>query len=300
MKRIPILIDTDPGVDDFFCLALAIANRDKFDIRAVTTIGGNNWTEVTTRNALDILDWLGCDSPVAAGAKSYLREPFAPPVAKFHGENGLGNLEIPHTDRKAVDLVGCEMIYKAAKEAGGELIVVTVGPETNLALALMNHPDLPSLIKKIVVMGGSTSFGNITPHAEANIAHDRFAADVVFNSGVPIDMIGLNLTHTCCISADEFEALATEARPEVKAFMKGLVEFRNGEPMHDAIALATLVDESITEWQDCRISIELADAEKLGKTHILPQEEGIKHRVAVKMDLNSYRKIFADMANYYK
>ena len=91
MKRIPIIVDTDPGVDDFFCLAIAAAYDELFDLRAVTTIGGNNTTDVTTRNALDILKLFHReDVPVARGADSYLKEPFGEPVAKFHGENGIG------------------------------------------------------------------------------------------------------------------------------------------------------------------------------------------------------------------
>lgn len=101
MKRVPIIIDTDPGVDDFFCIAIACAFTELFDVRAITTIGGNNSTDVTTRNALDILKLLNReDIPVARGADSFLKNPFGEPVARFHGVNGLGNVEIPHSLRK--------------------------------------------------------------------------------------------------------------------------------------------------------------------------------------------------------
>ena len=198
MERIPIVIDTDPGVDDFFCLALACAYRDRLDLRAVCTVGGNHNTDVTTQNALDILALLGCESvPVARGADRYLTAEFGPPVVHCHGENGLANVTLPRSPRSPDPLSAWDKLYAEAVAAGGELVLVTVGPMTNTAMALARHPDLPRRLKKIVVMGGSIGGGNITPYAEANVGHDAEAAAQVFGCGVPIDMVGLNVTSRC-------------------------------------------------------------------------------------------------------
>ena len=148
MERIPIVIDTDPGIDDFFCLALACAYSDRLDLRAVTTMGGNNHTDVTTQNALNILSLFRTDVPVAQGADRYLEAEFGAPAAKCHGSNGVGDLILPQSDRTPDALPAWDKLYEIAKAAQGELVLVTVAPLTNIALALQKHPDLPHWIKK--------------------------------------------------------------------------------------------------------------------------------------------------------
>lgn len=297
MKRIPILIDTDPGVDDFFCLAMGGAFPEVLDLRAVTTVGGNNYTEVTTQNALDILSFLGVNAPVSAGATRYLKREFDEPEAKFHGSNGLADLVIPHSPNKAVDIPAWDMIYKVACACERELVIVTVGPETNLAMAIQKHPDIVGKVKRIVAMGGSTTFGNITPYAEANIGHDPFAARIVFESGIPVDMVGLNVTHMCPSDEVQFDAFRKDARQDVIDFMRGLILFRTGQPMHDAIAISTLLDPDFIQWKTCKVHVETEDAEHLGQTVI---EEGSCHRVAIDCDRSRYYNLFEQMINRYR
>ena len=112
MERIPIVIDTDPGIDDFFCLALACAYSDRLDLRAVTTMGGNNHTDVTTQNALNILSLFRTDVPVARGADRYLEAEFGAPAAKCHGSNGVGNLVLLQSDRTPDDLPAWDKLYE--------------------------------------------------------------------------------------------------------------------------------------------------------------------------------------------
>ncbi|MDO4494000.1 MAG: nucleoside hydrolase [Clostridia bacterium] len=296
--RIPVLIDTDPGVDDAFCLGFGAAYADELDLKGVTAMGGNNYTSVTTRNALALLQFYHrTDVPVAPGATAYLTEEFGTPVAKFHGANGLGNQEIPDPVRKPEPMEGCDFIYKVAKECGGKLVIVTVCPETNLAKAFRKYPDLPGMIEKIVVMGGSTTTGNITPYAEANIRHDVPAADVVFNAGVPIDMIGLNLTRQCVVPDTRLRELATECRPELLDFLCALIRFRNGETMHDAVAIATLIDETVTTWERGTVKINTDPAdERYGETVFTPDPNGTV-RVGMQADYAKYEAMFAGMAN---
>lgn len=298
MKRIPILIDTDPGVDDFFCIAVGGAFPEIFDLSAVTTIGGNNYTEVTTQNALDILSFLKVDAPVAAGATRFLTREFDEPAAKFHGSNGLGGLAIPHSPNKASDLPAWEMMYKVACECEGELIIVTVGPETNLALAIQKHPDMVGKVKKILAMGGSTTFGNITPYAEANIGNDPFAAKIVFESGIPVDMVGLNVTHMCPTDEALFDSFKKDARQDVIDFMRGLIQFRAFQPiLHDAITISSLVDPDFIQWNVCNVHVETEDAEHFGQTVM---QSGTMHRVAVGCEKERYYKVFENMINRYR
>ena len=300
MNKQPILIDTDPGVDDAFCLAIGCGFSEYFDLKAVTTIGGNNATDITTRNALDLLKLYHRDDVrVGRGSDSYLEKEFDKPVEKFHGKNGLGNAIIPHSDRKPDELKACDLIYEVARECNGELIIVTVGPETNLALALLKYPDLKHLIKKFVVMGGSTDKGNVTPYAEANIIHDEKAAEIVFSSGVPLDMIGLNATHLTKLPRDVFDGLATDTRDDVKEFLQKLIDFRNGEPMHDAVAIATLISDFVT-FKDAYCYVETKDPMHIGQTVCDVNSNNPNVRVAVDIDLNGYYQVIGEMLKCYR
>ena len=298
-NKIPLLIDTDPGVDDFFCIALACAFPELFDIKAICTIGGNNATDVTTRNALDILKLLRReDIPVARGADRFLKEEFGEPVEQFHGRNGLGNVEIPSSDRPIDPLPAWEKIYQAAKEADGELIVVTVGPETNLALAFQKHPDLSSLLKKIVVMGGTTTNGNVTAYAEANIWHDAPAARIVFASGVPIDMIGLNVTRQVPLKQEIFNGISA-VRSDVKEVMSKLIAFRNQEAMHDSIAFASLLKDDIFTWQKAHTYVIDDFGEYHGQTVVETDGEPLNSRVAIGIDTQTYYQVMQEMISRY-
>ncbi len=298
-NRIPLVIDTDPGVDDFFCIALACAYPELFDIKAICTIGGNNATDVTTRNALDILKLLRReDIPVARGADRFLKEEFGEPVEQFHGRNGLGNVGIPASERQIDPLPAWEKIYQAAKESHGELILVTVGPETNLALAFQKHPDLSSLVRRIVVMGGTTTNGNVTQYAEANIWHDAPAARIVFASGVPVDMVGLNVTRQAPLKQDIFDGISS-VRSDVKEVMSKLIAFRNQEAMHDSIAFATLLDDDVFTWQKAHTYVVDDYGERHGQTVVEADQEPLNSRVAIGIDTKAYYRIMKEMIGRY-
>lgn len=294
MERIPIVIDTDPGIDDFFCLALACAYSDRLDLRAVTTMGGNNHTDVTTQNALNILSLFRTDVPVARGADRYLEAEFGAPAAKFHGSNGVGGLILPQSDRTPDDLPAWDKLYEIAKAAQGELVLVTVAPLTNIALALQKHPDLPHWIKKIVMMGGSIGRGNITPYVEANAGHDPAATKLVFESGIPIDMVGLSITLGCPIRPDVFERYIPAQRGGFREIMEALIRFRSGEAMHDAVAISTLLDDRLMTWQTGEITVELAPPERSGQTVLHPLEHA-NMRAAVAVDTDRYDAIIGGM-----
>ena len=301
-KRIPILIDTDPGVDDLFCLAIACAFGDAFDLKAVTTIGGNSPTAVTTKNALDILSLFGrADVPVVPGEIRYLCGEFGPPVTEFHGRNGVGDVVLlPSPSAPETGLTAAEKIFRTAAECGGELVLVTIGPETNLGIAFRDHPELARMVKKVVVMGGSTGRGNISPWAEANIGHDPEAAAIVFGSGVPVDMVGLNVTMRCPVSRQWFDGVSERTDPFIRGVFQQLIDFRGkaGSPLHDAIAIATLLDEEMMVWHRTKVEVITDDVPERGRTALrdgAPEEER-NCRVAVDVRPERFLSVMAETA----
>lgn len=295
-KPLPIIIDTDPGVDDFFCLAFGCVFRDYFDLKLVTSEGGNNATEVTTENALRILSLFGRDDvPVARGSDQFLTAPFGPPVARFHGENGLGDIQLPATAARPLSLRAWDALYATAKNSPEPIVLVTVGPLTNPAIALSVYPDLKNYIRKIVMMGGTTDRGNIGPYTEANMGHDALASRIVFQSGIPIDMIGLNVTRESLIPLSEFDAMQAPENPAIHSAMRALIAFRKGEALHDPVAIATLLDESIMTWRDAYTEIEFSDVETNGMCHIHYDAAVINSRIAVRLHQQAYQKYFMEM-----
>lgn len=294
MSQIPIIIDTDPGVDDFFCIALGCAFSDVFNLRAITTIGGNNSTDVTTQNALDILKlFRRSEVPVARGAGRYLCQEFGIPVIKFHGINGLGNAYIDHSDARIDHYKAWDKIYREAVMYDGELVVVAVGPETNLAMAFSKYPQLPSMLKKIVIMGGTLTTGNVSEYAEANIYHDAEAARIVFESGVPIDMIGLNVTRQAPLTKAILDDI-TDCDPKIKDVMLELIRFRHEEAMHDAIAISSMISDDIITFKDAYTHIIDGNVEKRGMS-VAEYDKVPNSRVAVDINVEEYYRIMREM-----
>nr|WP_313412809.1 nucleoside hydrolase [Stenotrophomonas geniculata] len=180
--KIPLLIDTDPGVDDALALLMAFAD-ERHDVVALTIAAGNVGLEYTVRNALKLCDIVGrADVPVFAGSPDPLLHPSVD-AAHVHGRDGYGDVDLPPPSCQAEAEHAALAILRLSHEHAGELMLVMLGPLTNLALALKLDPTLPQRIKRIVVMGGAvTCHGNITPAAEFNIAFDPEAAHVVFTS----------------------------------------------------------------------------------------------------------------------
>ena len=283
---IPLILDTDPGVDDFFCFAMVCAFREVFDLKAVTAMGGNNTTSVTSKNAQRILNLFHCKVPVSYGADSYLTEPFGEPVVSAHGHNGLGEAEIPDPGLPLDPLRAWDKIHEEAEENEG-LQLLTVAPLTNVAMALIRYPDLKRKIAGITMMGGSQLVGNVT--------HDVFAAEKVFESGIPITMIGLDITSRCVISLDEFEEMSEGLNPKVRSIMRQLIAFRHGEAMHDAVAAAAMADPGFLKFRNAKARIEMASTLSYGRVWLEDAEEETGFRYAYEVDVPAYRKIFAKM-----
>lgn len=270
--RIPIWLDTDPGVDDAMAMALLFA-LPEYDVKGISAVAGNVELEKTFRNARDLAAFFGRkDVPVYAGAEKPLFR--APRVAYFvHGENGLGNVTLPASEAKVETMPAWDALYEAAKTAQGELVLVAIGPLTNIALAFAKHGSLPKLLKRIVIMGGSASWGNASPAAEANILGDAEAASTVFQSGVPIVMCGLDMTLKTVMSPAELDRMG-QLNPTARflrdAAQHGLAYSQahgiDGMALHDPTAVLYPLYPELFSGEEAGVAVETKGTITYGKT----------------------------------
>jgi pyrimidine-specific ribonucleoside hydrolase len=270
----PILLDCDPGHDDAVAILLALATP-AIELVGITTVGGNADLDHVTENALRVLALAGRpDVPVAAGARHPLRGPLhtAPHV---HGESGLEGPALPAAASEAVAEDGIEFMARLLGEADRPLTLVPTGPLTNIALLLQRHPEVRERIERIVLMGGSMTEGNITPSAEFNIWVDPEAADVVFRSGLPLTMIGLDVSHQSIVWEAEYKAWATNGG-RCSTLIAGLLGYFQafhervygwaGTPIHDAITIANIAHPGLVTTVPYAVAIELDGTLTRGRT----------------------------------
>jgi inosine-uridine nucleoside N-ribohydrolase len=270
MTRQSVLIDCDPGHDD--AIAILYAAR-KLDLVAITTTFGNAPLEATTRNALAVCRLGGLDVPVSAGADRPLVAP--PPGRTLHGSGGLDGAEMPAPDRDVTGRHAALTIIEEARARQGRLLLVAVGPLTNVALALRLEPRLPEWLAGLSVMGGSTGIGNVTRTAEFNIHCDPEAAAIVFGCGIPVWMAGLNVTRQALVTPAEVARLRGSGG-KVGQVMGDLLDLYGarsretyglaGAPMHDLCALLPFTAPGLITHQDAHVHLELASPELRGTT----------------------------------
>ena len=265
---IPILLDCDPGHDDAIALLLALASPE-LELLGVTTVYGNQTLDKTTENALRVLELVGrTDVPVARGAdRPLVREPHV--AAHVHGESGLDGPELPAATAEPVNQHAVEFI--ADRIVPGTVLVPT-GPLTNVALYLAEHGT--ENIERIVLMGGAIAEGNMTPAAEFNIWADPEAAQRVFHAGVPVTMIGLDVTHKALLTPPLAERFRAAGR--VGTFVAELLEFFkqyhqrtygwDGAPIHDAVALAHAFRPDLVRTEHLNVEVETESELCRGRT----------------------------------
>lgn len=205
-----IIIDTDPGIDDAMAIFLALKSPE-VEVIGLTTIYGNVYTTLATRNALHLLEIAGrTDIPVAEGSHVTITNGTKLRIADFvHGADGLGNQNFPPPEGKAVEESAAAFLVRQAKNKPGKITVVALGPLTNIALAIQLDPAFVKNIGQIVVLGGAFLVnGNVNPAAEANIFGDPDAADIVFTSGADVLAVGINVTHQVVLTVADLEKLA--------------------------------------------------------------------------------------------
>jgi inosine-uridine nucleoside N-ribohydrolase len=262
-----ILLDCDPGHDDAIALLLALASPE-VELLGVTTVAGNQTLEKTTANAIRVLDFVGReDMTVAAGAdRPLVRDPFV--AAYVHGETGLDGPDLPPPQREPIAQHAVEFLAEHVTGA----TLVPIGPLTNVALLLAEHPDARP--DRIVLMGGSIGLGNVTPAAEFNIWADPEAAACVFASGIELTMIGLDVTHQALLMTDDAERLRASGR--TGRMVAELYDFFHrfhadtygfgGSPIHDAVALAYVFRPELVQTERRHVAIECASELNRGRT----------------------------------
>lgn len=208
MNRIPVVFDCDTGVDDAIAIITAL-RVPKLDIKGITCVAGNCRLERAVINTGHVLEVAGVDMPVYPGAdRPLFSSELGVTAEHVHGANGLGNMEFDDPKRPPEKMKAWDFIHEEAVRQNGELELIAVGPLTNLAMAILKYSDLTKLIKRIVIMGGAASYGNVTPAAEFNIYVDPEAADIVFMSGIPVHMVSLDVTQKAYLSREETEHFA--------------------------------------------------------------------------------------------
>jgi inosine-uridine nucleoside N-ribohydrolase len=273
-RPLPLIIDSDPGLDDALAIGLAIA-RSELELLAVTTVGGNADVRHCTENALRLLQAYGrADIPVAEGAA----EPLTGEVVRataIHGEGGIGRTVLPPSTAGPRPEGAVQLIARILRESAEPIVIAPIGPLTNIALLLRLHPGLAERIAHLSIMGGSIGEGNMTISAEFNIYADPVAADIVFRSGIPITMMGLDVTHMATLDAAAAARLRTTGTASA-AIAAELVDFaieRVGQwyggtttAIHDAVAVAHLAIADLVSVARYNVRVDTTDGPARGRT----------------------------------
>ena len=263
-KIIPVILDGDPGHDDAIGWVLASTIPD-FDIRAITTVAGNQTLEKVTYNARRIAALLHLNVPVAKGRNRPLCSDLiiAP---NFHGQSGLDGPILPEPKNELSDLSVVELMAKVLRESEEKVTIITTGAQTNVAALLLAHPELKEKIGMISTMGGGLRNGNWTAGAEFNILVDPEAAHVVYHSGLPLQMCGLDVTEKAIVYPQDWERIRSLNNPVAKIVAEWFDFFFihmkslgwEGCCTHDPCAVMSLAHPEIFDIRDYYVDIELS------------------------------------------
>jgi pyrimidine-specific ribonucleoside hydrolase len=295
---LPVLLDCDPGHDDAVAILLAAGRPDAVDLRAVTTVAGNAELEKVTLNARRVLTLAGAtEVPVAAGAAGPRRGDLMTAL-DVHGKSGLDGAQLPEP-AMALDARGAVELMVDQ----GPATVVATGPLTNVAELLERSPET---VSEIVWMGGSTARGNTRPYAEFNALVDPEAAEIVFTSGKPLTMVGLNLTHQAQATPEVVERLRAVGNAAAEAVIGWLSFFADtyrtiygmaGPPVHDACAVALMIDPSLVRSVETFVAIETEGRWTRGATAVDLYgrlDEAPNAKVAMELDVNGFWDLVVD------
>jgi len=271
-----IIIDCDPGQDDALAILLALGSPEEIEVLAITAVAGNVPLAHTEVNARKLVALAGrTDIPVYAGADRPLVRDLV--TAEFvHGQTGLDGADLREPSFSLQDGHAVQAIIDILRrEPSGSVTLCPVGPLTNIALALRLAPDIAARIEAIVLMGGAIGIGNITPAAEFNIYVDPHAADIVFRSGVPIVMHGLDVTHKALVTQTRLAAIKAIGSTVSEAVV-GLLTFYNkfdqakgevqGAPLHDPCAIAYVIWPDLFEGRHRHVEIDITSDVSMGRT----------------------------------
>ena len=294
------IIDCDTGTDDAIAIIAALGIKD-IEILGITSVNGNVQEKYTSVNNLNLIEYLGYDIPVCHGAVWPMTMGYRNSYEMTHGKTGLGSIELPEAKNTTFsDKTASEFIYEKAVECNGELELIVVGPMTNIALAIIQYPDFCKLIKHIYFMGGSVIGGNVTNNAEFNIWADPEAGHTVFMSGIPLTMVGLDVTLKAVLNEDDIRELRGHNR-KGSDLVADLLDFmvirrdKGGEDllMHDALAVAAAVYPECLKFKRYWMDVETNGTYTRGHTFAdrrnkLGNEPNVE--AAMEIDLEAFKK----------
>ena len=273
-RPLPLIVDSDPGLDDALAIAAAVA-RPELNLLAVTSVGGNADVHHCTENARRLLHLYGADDvPVAEGAAGPLSGPLER-ATEIHGESGLGSTRLPEATRPLERDGAVELMVRLIEASKEPVALVPIGPLTNIAMLVRGFPHLAPKIATICLMGGAVGEGNATASAEFNIYADPVAAGIVFASGLPITMIGLDVTHHATLGADDLATFAAlpGASAHVAAELLGFAFARAKEwgqhewmAIHDAVAVLHLAVPDLVGVARYRVVVDGTNGPARGRT----------------------------------
>jgi inosine-uridine nucleoside N-ribohydrolase len=278
---IPILLDVDTGIDDALALLLAVRSPE-VALLGVTTVAGNVDVGQTTRNTLAVLELAGAvHVPVARGAARPLLRRLTT-ATFFHGPNGLGGVELPPARRTPEPEPAALFLIRQVLARPGEVTLIATGPLTNVALALRLEPAFGPALRRLVVMGGAARVpGNVSPVAEANFYADPEAARIVFEAGLPLTMVGLDVTTRALFAAELYSRLAETRRripkrfDAVASFCLDILEFYlradlaaglSGSPLHDPLTVAGVIWPELLQLEPAFVTIATESAAARGQS----------------------------------
>lgn len=302
MKR--IILDVDTGIDDAWAIIYAMKAKD-IQIEGITTGYGNVHANLATENTLKVMKLVDSthEIPVYQGAEKPLIRSMFPPVTHIHGENGLGEAELPEAKMKAQAEYAVDFIVDTVNNHPGEITLVFVGRQTNLALALAKDPSIVEKVKEVIFMGGAVGVhGNAGPFTEGNISGDPDAAKNVFEAGFPITMVGLDVTYDAGFTREDLavlsEKLQANGQNELASFISTIVEFgilsseqlKEGSHrlLHDPLGIGVLRTPDLVEMKNLKVDVETKGALTDGMTvaEFRPSEMGKDENVQVCFNLD--------------
>lgn len=310
MEKRKIILDCDPGHDDAVAILLAGKNPN-IDLLGIMIVAGNQTLEKTTKNALDVCQYLGLDIPIYAGCEKPMIRDKQVVAGDIHGESGLEGPSFEPLQRKKEEKHAVTYLVETLMASDGDITLVPTGPLTNIAMAMRIEPKIVDKIKEIILMGGCYQLGNVTPAAEFNILADADAAHVVFTCGRPITMVGLDVTRKVLCYPEIVDRMEKIGGKGSKLFVD-LMRFFNksqkevfgweGGPLHDPVTIASILYPDLLTIKEMYTEIDIRSTQSYGRTNcdffgVLNKEPNSK--VAIDIDVAKFWNCIEDGIRQY-
>ncbi len=304
MSKRPIIIDTDPGIDDALAIAIALFSEE-LDVKLITTVAGNVSVDLVTHNALRLLKYFERENiPVAKGAAEPLIRPFED-ASSIHGKTGMEGFDFPEPTQSVIAENAVDAMRRVLLSSEEPITLLPIGPLTNIALLLKTYPEVKSKIREIVLMGGSVSRGNKGVMSEFNIASDPEAAHIVFHSGLKLVMVGLDVGLKALVLPEDSEKIKEMNKTGKMAYClfkkyRG-GSFNTGLKMYDSTAVAYLLRPDMFETVETYVDIELAGSLTFGCTVVdLKGYLGKENNATVCLDIDpkAFRQWFVESVSH--